>query len=237
MVMFDIDGTLVDHDQALRIGAVGWLTEQRLVSPGQDLDALIGLWDEVAEHHFPAYHAREITFQEQRRRRLREYLPQVGVAADGLTDEQLDAIFEQYLRHYEAAWSAYDDVLPCLLALPNIRVVVLSNGDQSQQEDKLRRTGLATHFEAVLTSGALGAAKPQPEAYLLACERLGVDPDTVAYVGDRLDIDAQAATAAGLHGVWLDRDASPGAAYDPTITSLRQLPAVLDRHKCRYRSD
>jgi len=44
-------------------------------------------------------------------------------------------------------------------------LAVLSNGDQSQQADKLRRAGLTTYFEAVLTSGEIGASKPYPGAF------------------------------------------------------------------------
>jgi len=106
-------------------------------------------------------------------------------------------------------------------------LAVLSNGDQSQQAVKLRRTGLTTYFEAVLTSGEIGASKPYPEAFQLACERLRVEPETVLYVGDRLDVAARAASAAGLTGVWLNRSASDDDPCQPTIASLRELPLLL----------
>ncbi len=209
-----------------------WLIGAGLATQEQCDNGLVRLWDEVAERHFPAFRAGEITFQEQRRRRLREFLPQVGVVAEDMDGTQLDAVFEDYLRHYEAAWCAYEDAVPCLSALEGIRLAVLSNGDQSQQEDKVHRTGLARYFEAVMTSSSLGASKPYPEAYRLACERLGVEPASVCYVGDRLDVDAQAATAAGLRGVWLDRSADPTDRYQPRIASLRQLPGLLKgRHR------
>jgi len=230
VVMFDIDGTLVDHDGALRDAVGGWLIGGHLATQKQCDEALVALWDDVAERHFPAFRAGEISFQEQRRRRLREFLPHLNVRADDMGEQELDATFENYLKHYAAAWCAYDDVVPCLSALLGVRMAVLSNGDQSQQADKLRRTGLTTYFEAVLTSGELGAAKPYSEAFHLACERLRVKPETVVYVGDRLDVDAHAALAAGLTGVWLNRSANsdedPG---QPTIASLRELPLLLGR--------
>ena len=72
--------------------------------------------------------------------------------------------------------------------------------------------------------------------FLEACRRLGTEPGRTAYVGDELDVDAAAARAAGLVGVWLDR---PGARRLPvsdeqiatagvlTVQSLDQLPAAL----------
>ena len=153
--MFDLDGTLVDHEGAARQGVIQWLTACELATEQQCNERLAALWDEVAERHFPAFRTGEITFQEQRRRRLREFLPHVGLAAENIDDAALDGRFEDYVKHYEAAWRAYDDVLPGLRSLSGTRLAVLSNGDQAQQEDKLRRTGLDVHFEDVMTSSGL----------------------------------------------------------------------------------
>ena len=86
------------------------------------------------------------------------------------------------------------------------RLAVLSNGDQSQQEDKLRRTGLDRLIRTVFTSGSLGVAKPDPAVFAEACRRLGTAPADTVYIGDRLDLDASPAAAAGLRAVWLRRD-------------------------------
>jgi putative hydrolase of the HAD superfamily len=47
------------------------------------------------------------------------------------------------------------------------------------------------------------------------------------YVGDRLDVDAQGATAAALRGVWLNRRGAAPAPGVETITSLAELPSRL----------
>ena len=203
------------------------MTRSELASEQQCNERLVALWDEVAERHFPAFRTGEVTFQEQRRRRMREFLPHVGLAAEDMSDADLDRRFEAYLKHYEAAWRAYDDVLPSLKSLSGTRLAVLSNGDQAQQEEKLRRTGLDVHFEVVMTSSGLGAEKPSPVAFHLAYARLRVDPATVMYVGDCLDVDAQAATAAGLVGVWLDRQDRSGPASQPTIATQEELPRLI----------
>lgn len=70
----------------------------------------------------------------------------------GWSDDRLDGAFAGYLTAYEEAWCAYDDAAPCLRALAAVCAVgVLSNGDQSQQEDKLRRTSLLPLAGRVLT--------------------------------------------------------------------------------------
>jgi putative hydrolase of the HAD superfamily len=145
-----------------------------------------------------------------------------------------EAWFEAYLRHYRAAWRAFDDVLPALATLtmmqPSVALGVVTNGEGEPQRAKLAAIGLSERFRVVLASGEEGVAKPEAEIFARACERLGVDRDQTAHVGDRLDLDAEGAAAAGLRGIWLDRrGASPGRAQVPRISTLHELPAVLRR--------
>lgn len=227
LVLFDLDGTLVDHDAAAAAGVEQWLTANDWADAGT-MAKLVQDWDLIAEQHFPSYRARVTTFQGQRRARLRDFLPRVGVDPAGWSEDRLDDEFEDYLEAYRAAWRSFPDAGPCLGALRlSARVAVLSNGDQEQQEEKVSRTGLGRYLDVVLTSDQLGVAKPDPRIFGLACSRLGVPPTAVVYVGDQLEVDAVAATAAGLRGIWLNRR---GLAVPPgveAIAGLARLPSLL----------
>ncbi len=140
-------------------------------------------------------------------------------------------MFATYLRHYEAAWCAYDDVQPALQALavqhPGLKLGVLTNGDADQQHQKLRHTGLAATLTEVIASSTIGAAKPDARIFQQGCARLRLPPAEVVYIGDRLHTDAIAATSAGLHGIWLNRSNDPPLTATPTISTLSLLPALL----------
>jgi len=159
LVLFDVDGTLVDHDGAAAAAVQQWLMVMGWADAGT-IAGLVSEWDEIAERHFPAYRARLTTFQGQRRLRLREFLPGVGIDASTWSDERLDELFNTYLVAYEAAWRSFPDAEPCLRALRRVvQIAVLSNGNQQQQEQKVSRTGLGRHIDIVLTSDQLGVAK------------------------------------------------------------------------------
>lgn len=169
-----------------------------------------------------------MTFQGQRRARLRDFLPRLGIDASSWSDERLDAEFDRYLTCYEGAWRPFPDVGPCLEAMHGVvSVAALSNGDQAQQEAKVSRTGLGRYLDVVLTSDQLGVAKPDPRIFILACHHLGVPPEAVVYVGDRLEVDAVAASTAGLRGVWLNRTGQQGVPGVEVIDSLAQLPRLI----------
>jgi putative hydrolase of the HAD superfamily len=108
------------------------------------------------------------------------------------------------------------------------QIAVLSNGNQEQQEKKVSQTGLGRYIDVVQTSDQLGVAKPDPRTFELACVRLGVPARAAVYVGDRLQVDALAATAAGLRGIWLNRTGGAVPSGVEAIGSLTDLPSLLE---------
>jgi putative hydrolase of the HAD superfamily len=72
-------------------------------------------------------------------------------------------------------------------------------------------------FEHVLESSREGLRKPQPEFYLLACERLGVEPRQVVYLDD-LGINLKPARALGMTTIKVVSEAQ----------AIRELGTALD---------
>jgi putative hydrolase of the HAD superfamily len=221
-VLFDLDGTLVDQAGAAVAALHAWLPSYGLSA--DEIEALIPLWFDLEQRHYPAWLAGDITFQEQRRRRLRDFMPAVGtvVAAD-----RLDAVFADYAACYRAAWTAFDDAAPALrrVASAGLHIGVLTNGNQDQQTAKLRATGLLALCGPVFASSELPAAKPDPRAYLEACRRLHLAPAQVLMVGDNYEVDVAAAQAAGLQAIHLDRSSAGPSTGGDALGSLHDLLA------------
>ena len=75
-------------------------------------------------------------------------------------------------------------------------------------------------FDEVVISGEVGLRKPQPEIYLLAAERLKVEPNECVFVDD-FKVNADGAAAVGMLGIQHER-------ADATIPQLeRFLGATL----------
>jgi HAD superfamily hydrolase (TIGR01509 family) len=79
--------------------------------------------------------------------------------------------------------------------------------------DKLAALGLAGRFDLVVSAvdADIDAFKPDPRGYLAAAERWGVTPASVLYVGDRVEVDATGAAAAGMRCALLGRTAGSTA--------------------------
>jgi putative hydrolase of the HAD superfamily len=231
-VLFDLDATLMDHDAARVAGLATHLAEWLPDVEAGELARLDEEWRRLEALHYDEYTSGACSFAEQRRRRVRGMHDSLGHALP--SDADADAWFASYLGRYRAQWRAFEDVVTALDALcaahPQLALGIVTNGEGEPQRAKLAAIGVADRFAAVIASGEAGIAKPDAAIFALACERLGVEPARTAHVGDRLDLDAQAASAAGLHGIWLDRRGTEHAPPDVTrITTLHELPGVLRR--------
>jgi putative hydrolase of the HAD superfamily len=220
LILFDIDGTLLDDPAAMRAGAAALHATAGLDGP---FESFLADWCAAADRQFDRYIRGEVDYQEQRRARVREVV-------DGSVDDAgADALFAAYLEAHEHAWSLYDDSLPCLDALSGHRLGVVSNGLGQQQRDKLARTGIIDRFERVVISAEVGERKPDAAIFLHACANAGCVPSEVVYIGDRYETDALGARRAGLTGVWLDRDGARSAAHDgPIVTGLAEFVGLVN---------
>jgi HAD superfamily hydrolase (TIGR01509 family) len=130
-----------------------------------------------------------------------------------------------------SAADLYDDAVPCLAALRDDGWRIVVGGNQPAAVQRLIED-LALPVDLVVSSGGLGAAKPDREFFVRAAAAAGVEVSDCVHVGDRVDNDVVAAASAGMTAVHVRR--GPWGllhAGDPRIehqvTSLLQLPDLL----------
>ena len=216
-VLFDLDGTLVDQQSAAAAAVVEWAAEYGITGP-----EVAARWAETSEKHYSRYQRRELTFAEQRRARVREFL---GVDVD---DAAADEIFVGYVRRYEAGWTVFEDAVPALrrVRAEGLQAVVFSNGNEDHQRFKLDRLGLSPEIDVLISGESLPAGKPDPRAFLQALERLRLGVGEVLMVGDSLVKDVRGAQAVGIEAVLVDRYDVHADAGVRRIRSLHELSVV-----------
>jgi putative hydrolase of the HAD superfamily len=219
LVLFDIDDTLIDHTSAVSAGVASL---HAAIQPAAPLPAFLASWHDAMRQHFPRYLSGEVTYQDQRRARIRQTVHM------SLTDAQADEVFADYSRVYQEHWALFPDVLACLDGLAEHRLGIISNGNGPEQRSKLEHTGIAARFEAVHISTECGQPKPAAEIFHRACRVADVGVQDTVYVGDLYEIDAVGARKAGLLGVWLDRNQSRRPDHEsPVIGGLGELADLL----------
>jgi beta-phosphoglucomutase family hydrolase len=81
-----------------------------------------------------------------------------------------------------------------------IPLAVVSGSTRDSVSSSLTTLNLLDRFETLVCAGDYKKGKPDPEAFLLAAERLGVPPESCLVFEDA-DLGIQAATAAGMASV------------------------------------
>ncbi|MFG3639704.1 HAD family hydrolase [Micromonospora sp. NPDC047762] len=115
--------------------------------------------------------------------------------------------------------SYYQELLPQLAAVPEVlahihdahrRVpfAVVSGSTRASVTASLNALGLLDRFDVLVCADDYTRAKPDPEAFLLAAEQLGVPPESCLVFEDT-DLGIQAATAAGMASVRVPQQRTP----------------------------
>lgn len=228
MIFFDIDQTLLDHAGAAN-KSILLLTRQRLGEKVDDESRLIREWQSISDKYYAAYLTGAMSFEQQRRARMDGLF---GLYGQSLTKTEADRLFDTFLETYEQNWETFPDVLSCLnkLADAGYRLGIISNGNMNQQIQKLQALKLRGYFSVVVASGEIHISKPDPRIFQEACRRGGVELSECIYIGDSYETDAVGSKAAGMKGIWLNRDGqdlSSVAEDIPMIRSLGELQASI----------
>ncbi|HYN08804.1 MAG TPA: HAD family hydrolase [Vicinamibacterales bacterium] len=224
-VLFDLDGTLYRQMPMRSLMAIELLTLP-----------LSGV--AKAPQRWRALRTYRKTQEQLRSTDARGSAAQAQLAAaarrTGLPVEEVEKLVEEWmlarpLKYLRLCRAKGLDRLLGVLENAGVRSGVLSD---YPAESKLGALGLSGRFSPVLCTSApdVAALKPSPRGFLLACRSWRLTPGEVLYVGDRPDVDAAGASAAGMPcviigGGWRSLRRYPGYLV---LRSLERLCDVLD---------
>lgn len=175
--LFDCDGTIVD---SMPLHYVAW-------------NKVLSEWNcDFQEELFYAWGGRP-----------------VSEIISSLNDQHgLNMPVEEVARRKEAL---YLEILPQLQAVPEVLehielshgqlpFAVVSGSTRDSVTASLTTLNLLDKFETLVCAGDYRNGKPDPEAFLIAADRLGIHPESCLVFEDT-DLGIQAATAAGMASV------------------------------------
>jgi phosphoglycolate phosphatase len=183
LVIFDLDGTLVDSapDIAWALGAA--LTEAGIEPPPlSEIKAMVG---------------------DGARTLIERALERAGVTRDADAVDTVDTLLARFVDHYRDHLCVGSRLYPGipealeLLRRAGVRSAVVSNKPGTLARGLLTQLGLAPRFMAIVGDGDGFPRKPDSAAARAVIERAGVAAARTVVVGDGL-ADVRMARAAGL---------------------------------------
>ncbi|WP_164545263.1 HAD family hydrolase [Antribacter gilvus] len=197
--LFDLDNTLVDRDGAFRDWAA-----KTLADAGRPASALAEVLRADAGGFAP-----------------KPLVAQAILDATGRTGPVAEMI-EEMRAGIRAHVVAYPDVAGLLAGLraAGDRIGIVTNGDGTHQRAKLGLAGLTTLVDAVVVSGEVGFAKPDPRTVRAALGLLGAedaDPSTVWMIGDAAHADVAVGHASGVRTGWVSHGRTWSGEGEPDV--------------------
>jgi len=213
LVMFDLDGTLMDSVPDLAAAV-----DKMLMLLGREPAGIERVRDWVGNG------SRVLG-----RRALAGQLDHDGVA-DELADEALALFMQAYAGGHELT-AVYPGVRDCLdwLRERRVKLAIITNKPAQFIEPLLEEKGLAGYFDWLVGGDTLPQQKPDPAALFWVMDKAGVAPGESLFVGDSRN-DVRAAKAATVRCVALTygyNHGEPIADEQPALVldDLRELVA------------
>ncbi|QPI10326.1 phosphoglycolate phosphatase [Stutzerimonas stutzeri] len=213
LVMFDLDGTLMDSVPDLAAAV-----DKMLMLLGREPAGIKRVRDWVGNG------SRVLV-----RRALAGQLGHDGVA-DELADEALALFMQAYAGGHELT-AVYPGVRDCLdwLREREVKLAIITNKPAQFIEPLLEEKGLAGYFDWLVGGDTLPQQKPDPAALFWVMDKAGVAPSESLFVGDSRN-DVRAAKAATVRCVALTygyNHGEPIADEQPALVldDLRELVA------------
>lgn len=135
-------------------------------------------------------------------------------------------VYEEVLKHTTFLPGA-EDALAAVTAA-GLPMVLVSDGFYGREyvQRALDKLGIKDKFKAVVVSCEVGAGKPKPALFLAACRAIGVKPEEVLFVGDKLDLDIAGAAGVGMKTVLVGKTPRKNRP-DCYLPDLRRFPEKL----------
>ena len=146
-----------------------------------------------------------------------------------LKDDVMKGFMDYYGRHLVVHTSIYPGVRETLADMAHYRKAVVTNKREHFARTVLNELTIGSCFDSVLGSDSVAEKKPSPVPILHLLDLYSLDPSEAAMVGDS-EIDIAAGKGAGVRTVgvtygYRERGALEGADF--IIDDIRQLPGVI----------
>ena len=211
-LLFDLDGTLIEYDEAQRYAASVAL---EAMEAGTDPDLMARVMVLVEGEDVQDIESCRPGWEPAGSARMSRVFQKAGV---NLPPEEFLGRYFEAMGEHGVALDGVEEMLS--IVSPGRRLAVVSNGLGPIQRRRLQMAGLMQFFDAIVLSCEVGSAKPDPAILRLAMRLTDSEPEETLFIGDSVTSDMGAAKSAGVPFVYIDpRGLFP--AEGPRILELR----------------
>lgn len=215
-IIFDLDGTLLDRERSLRLFLEEQFERYREYFTHVQKNDYINYFIEYDEHGYV-----------KKDRVYKALLNQLDIHYIEKKDLLLD-----YDLNYPKFATGFPDLKDIISRIQNrgLKIGIITNGSVTHQSYIIDVLGIEKYVLETLISEGVGYRKPEPEIFMMMCEKLGVEPEQCIFVGDHPINDIEAAHHLGMQTVFKDNHyfkAPSENVMDYRIENLSELFNII----------
>lgn len=213
-VIFDLDGTLLNRDESVRI-FIGKQYER------------LNKW---VKHVPKAKYITRFIELDQRGYVWKDKVYQQLINEFDITGLTWEEMLQDYVRNFKGSCVPFTNLIGMLEELKNnsLALGMITNGKGQFQMDNIKALGIQSYFKTILISEWEEMKKPDPQLFKKASDELNVLPAECVFVGDHPEKDVKAAQRVGMKGIWKKDDQWGDVEADYVVEDLRKIPLIID---------
>lgn len=222
VILFDVDGTLLDFDKAEERGIEALLVHFGVPVCEENKEK----YHVLNQSYWKRLELGELTRDQVLSLRFEEYFGDFGIKVDGM---EVDGLYRKELDNSAILIDGAIEILTYLKEKYSLYVV--SNGVASTQYRRLGAAGLDQYFDGIFISEEAGCQKPQAGFFEYCFEKMGRrDAENMLIVGDSLTSDIRGGNGSGIDTCWFNPRGlanTAGVRVDYEIRELSELGEML----------
>lgn len=196
VILWDVDGTLLDFKQA-EYAAIKKCFE--IFELGECTDEMIARYSAINRNYWEKLERGEITKQEVLVNRFAEFFEKENIKTDCASEFNVE--YQKWLGETICFCDNSFELLQSLKG--RVKQYAVTNGTKAAQDRKLQKSGLIDIFDGVFISEVVGIEKPGIGFFEYVWEKIGTyEKEEIMIVGDSLTSDMQGGNNAGIVCCW-----------------------------------
>lgn len=219
VVLFDLDGTLLDRDASI---------EQFITTQYDRLTAHLSQIPKID------YVTRFIEL-DSRGHVWKDKVYQTLVAEFEIEGMSWQGLLEDYETQFQLHCVPFNFLVEMLNVLKQQGYLlgIVTNGLGQFQARSIEGLGIRDYFDVILISEVEQVRKPQAEIFQRAMTRLDVSASDSVFVGDHPEADIMGAKRAKMRAIWKrSLHWLEAKEADAIINELSEIPLILEQFKC-----
>lgn len=221
-IFFDLDHTLWDFE---RNSALAYQSVFKVNNINIDVHQFLNAYVPINLKLWKLFREDTITKAELRYRRLKETFTTINFHA---SDAIILKIAEDYLFYLPQNNYLLEGCIEVLDYLkPKYNLHIITNGFEEVQYNKLKKSGILSYFDVIVTSDSIGVKKPNAKIFNHALELCSAIAEESVMVGDSLEADVIGALQMNMKAIHITDNPSKKITEYICVNKLLALKQYL----------